>query len=62
MSQHQEAARFLVIAGDPLEGFFYVGPFKSYAMAADYSDTQCGDKNCWVSNMIKPEPHEGRMP
>jgi hypothetical protein len=46
--------KFIVIYGDPVEGFAHVGPFDTHAEAVEYAtvDAPCG---WWVTHLHTPD-------
>jgi hypothetical protein len=45
--------KFIVIAGNPVEGLLYFGPYDSFDEACKDNDTP-GDHEWWVAELIDP--------
>ena len=45
--------KFIVIAGNPVDGFIYYGPYDTFEAACDDHDTP-GDHEWWVAELIDP--------
>ena len=52
--------KFIVIAGNPVEGLLYYGPFDSFDAACNFnSDPE--DHEWWVAELISPEDTAERV-
>lgn len=47
--------QFILIVGNPIEGFMYVGPFEDGDRANEYGQTHLEDAEWWVDRMQVPE-------
>lgn len=40
---------YIVVLGDPVDGFTYYGPFADYDDAMEYAQTECGECSWWIA-------------
>jgi len=53
--------QFIIIRGNPVYGFEYVGPFASHDDATRYINEEPYPANQWVAELVGPDP-TGREP
>jgi len=53
--------QYLLIAGDPVNGFQYVGPFATPSEAHDKGE-QLGFEEYWIARLDAPNPEEEVAP
>lgn len=51
---------FIMVYGNPIDGFCYVGPFGSHEDAKAYMESEDDRTDCWVADLFAPalESHE----
>lgn len=47
--------KYILIFGNPVDGFTYLGPFDSTEEANDYADDKIRRDDWWVAILDKPE-------
>jgi len=53
---------YIVIVGNPLDGYSFIGPFDDYEAAYDYTILKGIASRAWVSTVHSPTtPEEDRM-
>jgi len=47
----------IIISGNPVDGFFYYGPFEDAEQALEYADAEYSIRNSeyWVTELTPPE-------
>jgi hypothetical protein len=51
-----ERYQYLIVCGNPIDGFRYIGPFTTHDDAADYLDrTPNRDEPMWITDLDEPE-------
>lgn len=45
---------FIMIYGNPCDGFRHVGPFKSHEDAVQYMACEKSSENCWIAELDTP--------
>lgn len=46
---------FIVMRGNPADGFRFVGPFETSDDAVEYIDKCVGNEEAWVVELLEPE-------
>lgn len=46
--------QLIVIMGNPVDGFDYIGPFNSFDEADDYINQERNPENFWIARLAKP--------
>ena len=53
--------RYIIVCGDPENGFWYMGPFPSHERARQHAIAHMRKENTWwVAEMLTPDKNEGR--
>ena len=53
----EEDYLYILVIGNPVDGFGYIGPFEDSEDAVSYADKHLDDRSdWWISSMEKPEP------
>lgn len=47
--------KLIVIMGNPVDGFDYIGPFSSFEEADEYINQERNPKNFWIAQLATPE-------
>mgnify|MGYP006992527632 CR=1 FL=1 len=50
--------KFIAIMGNPVDGFYYVGPFDLYDDARHYVETEWDRRDWWVAELQLPASEE----
>jgi hypothetical protein len=54
--------RYIIVAGDPENGFWYMGPFATHERARQHGEGHMRSENTWwVAEILTPDKHEGRI-
>ena len=46
--------QFIVIMGNPVDGFTHIGPFDSFEDGTDYMEEERGNPDMWLALLQKP--------
>lgn len=47
--------KYIVIMGNPVDGFDYIGPFNSFDEADEYVANERNPENFWIAQLATPE-------
>jgi len=47
--------KYVILMGNPADGFVIIGPFDDAAFAAEYINTDPAGKDMWVCEMHEPD-------
>jgi hypothetical protein len=50
--------KYILITGDPVDGFFYYGPFDTNDDAVAYADDEQHGMDWWVAELQPPKKEE----
>jgi hypothetical protein len=50
--------KYILIEGNPLDGYNFYGPFKDEAAAIAYAGRDPEDTDWWVADLLEPVPPE----
>jgi hypothetical protein len=63
MPKDIEIGQYLLITGNPVDGFVFMGPFRSHSKASIYAERHCSHHTeWWIGEMIMPNQSEGNLP
>lgn len=62
MSHHDEIEKTIIVCGNPIDGMFFMGPFRSDGLAEAYAQASLGCRDWWLAKVLKPDPQEGKLP
>jgi len=48
-------AKFIIICGNPVDGFGYIGPFKSHGQCTSWAETNLRGTEWWASELEELE-------
>jgi hypothetical protein len=56
----QQEAKYIIVTGNPADGFTYYGPFKNFARAHEWAVNYrlLAERNWWAIPLTKGEQHE----
>lgn len=49
------SSQWIIIAGNPIDGYVYVGPFENSAAASEHAERVFDKENWWVTELFKPD-------
>ena len=62
MSTNLTVTTYIIISGDPENGFWYMGPFKTTERAHAHAICHMRPENTWwIAELLTPDKHEGRL-
>lgn len=50
----QDKGCYVLIVGDPVVGYDYIGPFDGYEEAVKYGEDQGYDQTWWATQLLTP--------
>lgn len=50
----------IIILGNPVDGFIYIGPFETHTEALSYAESRYRSSSWWIGTMTEPEKREGQ--
>jgi hypothetical protein len=50
----EQSNQYVVVAGNPEDGFSYIGPFADPREAAAWAEGVCDEDDWWVSDLLHP--------
>ena len=63
MPNADEIGQYVLITGNPIDGFVFIGPFRTSLKAHAYADLHCPRHTKWyIGEMLAPNQREGRLP
>jgi hypothetical protein len=62
MSTNVAIGKYIIVAGDPENGFWYMGPFTTNERARQHGKAHMRPENYWwVAELLTPDKQEGRI-
>ncbi len=62
MATNTGIGRYLIVAGDPENGFWYMGPFTTHERARLHGEAHMRKENTWwVAELLTPDKQDGRI-
>lgn len=62
MATDLSISKYIIVAGDPENGFWYMGPFTTRHRAWQHGNNHMRKENTWwVAELLTPDKSEGRI-
>ena len=62
MSTNIGIGKYIIVSGDPENGFWYMGPFTTSERARFHACAHMRPGNAWwISELLTPDKHDGRI-